>query len=430
MTDQPAVTVLRNALLFDGLSDQLRGPVDVVVEGQTVKEVVDGHASVPDAVEIDVAGRTLMPGLIDAHVHLMAVHLVASKNLDTPLTLMTAKALPRIRNMLERGFTTIRDVAGADFGIREALATGLITGPRAFIGGPGFTQTGGHADHRRKTDSVRERDRNANGVDNFARLVDGPNEMRIAVRDELRKGADHIKLMAGGGVGSPHDNIDDYQFSEEEIRIACDEAAMRQRYVCAHTYGSLAVQRAVRNGVRTVEHCNLIDAETAAVVRDCDSFVVPTLVCYEITEKHGDDLGLSPFVMEKLRYVNDAGIKMLELCEAAGTPMGFGTDLMGEMEFAQSYEFVIRAQVQKPVDILRSATSINAEILQQSGKLGVVAADAFADLIVVDGNPLEDIALLDGQGENIPVILQNGRIYRDRIGATQTNGASHAKGAN
>lgn len=427
MSKQPNVTVLRNAHLFDGVSDQLSGPVDVVIESGTIAEVVDGRATVPAALEIDVAGRTLMPGLIDAHVHLMAVHLVASKNLDTPLSLLTLKALPRIRNMLERGFTTIRDVAGADFGLREALAAGLIPGPRAFIGGPGFTQTGGHSDHRRKTDSARDRDRHANGVDYVSRLVDGPEEMRVAVRDELRKGADHIKLMAGGGVGSPHDNIDDSQFSEEEIRMACDEAAMRQRYVCAHTYGSVAVQRAVRNGVRTVEHCNLIDAETAAFVRDSEAFVVPTLVCYEVTEKHGDELGLSPFVMEKLRYVNEAGIKMLELCEAAGTRMGFGTDLMGEMEYAQSYEFVIRAQVQKPVDILRSATSVNAEILQQTGKLGVVAPGAIADLIVVDGNPLENIALLDGQGENIPVILQNGRIYRDRIGATVSSGASHAK---
>jgi imidazolonepropionase-like amidohydrolase len=285
------------------------------------------------------------------------------------------------------------------------------------VGGPGFTQTGGHADHRRRTDSSRDRDRNANGVDFFARLVDGPDEMRIAVRDELRKGADHIKLMAGGGVGSPHDEIDDCQFSEEEIRIACDEAAMKRKYVCAHTYGSFAVQRAVRNGVRTVEHCNLIDAETAAVVRDCNAFVVPTLVCYEVTEEHGDRLGLSAFVMEKLRYVNEAGIRMLELCEAAGTRMGFGTDIMGELEYAQSREFVIRARVQKPVDILRSATSVNAEIVQRTGQLGVVAPGALADLIVVDGDPIADIALLDGQGEHIPLIMQDGRLWRNRLGA-------------
>lgn len=411
------VTVFRNARLFDGESDHLREDIDVVVEGNRIVEVAEGRAKVAAAHVIDLAGRTLMPGLIDAHVHLLAVNLVAARNLDSPLTLLTLQALPRIRNMLERGFTSVRDVAGADFGLRQALADRLIPGPRAFIGGPGLTQTGGHADHRRRTDSRRERDRDSNGVDFFARIVDGPDEIRIAVRDELRKGADHIKLMAGGGVGSPHDEIDDYQFSEEEIRIACDEAAMKRKYVCAHTYGSVAVQRAVKNGVRTVEHCNLIDAETAAVVRDAGAFVVPTLVCYEVTEEHGDRLGLSPFVMAKLRYVNEAGIRMLEICEAAGTRMGFGTDIMGELEYAQSREFVIRARVQKPVDILRSATSVNAEILQRNGQLGVVAPGALADLIVVDGDPIADIALLDGQGENIPLIMQDGRLYRNRLGA-------------
>lgn len=418
--------VLRNARLFDGFSEDLQEEVDIVVEDNRVREVSAGQAPPLAAVEIDVAGRTILPGLIDAHVHLMAVHLNASRNLDYPLTLMTAKALPRIKAMLDRGFTTVRDVAGADFGIRQALEEGLITGPRAFVGGPGLTQTGGHADHRRRTDSRLDIDRNANGVDWFARIVDGPEAMRQAVRDELRKGADHIKLMGSGGVGSPNDAIDDYQFSEEEIRMAADECAMRGRYVVAHTYGSTAVQRAVRNGVRTVEHCNLIDDETAAVVRDNDAFVVPTLVCYEITEKHGDDLGLSPYVMSKLRYVNDAGIKMLEICERAGTRMGFGTDLMGEMEFAQSYEFVIRARVQKPIDVLRSATSVNAEIIQRSGELGTVAPGALADLVVVDGNPLEDIALLDGQGENLSLIMKDGRLHKNRLPTREAEGVSRA----
>jgi imidazolonepropionase-like amidohydrolase len=418
--------VFRNARLFDGSSEELKEGIDIVVEGNRIREVAEGGAGSFDAIEIDVGGRTVLPGLIDAHVHLMAVHLRAANNLDYSLTLMTAKSLPRIKAMLDRGFTTVRDVAGADFGLRQAIAEGLIIGPRAFIGGPGLTQTGGHADHRRRTDSRLDVDRNANGVDWFARIVDGPEAIRLAVRDELRKGADHIKLMASGGVGSPNDSIDDYQFSEEEIRMAVDECAMRGSYVAAHTYGSTAVQRAVKNGVRTVEHCNLIDAETAAVVRDHDAFVVPTLVCYEITEKHGDELGLSPFVMSKLRHVNEAGVRMLEICESAGTRMGFGTDLMGEMEFAQSHEFVIRARVQKPIDVLRSATSVNAEILKRSGELGTVAPGALADLVVVDGDPLVNISLLDGQGENLSLIMKDGDLYKNRLPARETAGATRA----
>ncbi len=414
----PAI-VLRNALLFDGTSDDLRDGVDIVVEDNRIRDIVDGKASPADAVDIDLKGRTVLPGLIDAHVHVFAVHLNALKTKDYPLTLLTAIALPRIKAMLDRGFTTVRDVAGGDFGIKEALARNLIPGPRAFVGGPGLTQTGGHGDHRSRTDSSNDLCGCANGLDFTRRLVDGPDQMRLAVRDELRKGADHIKVMAGGGVGSPHDAIDDCQFSEEELRIAAAETALRGTYVAAHTYGSRAVQRAVGNGIRTVEHCNLIDEETARFVRDHNAFVVPTMVCYEVTERHGDDMGLSGVVMDKLRYVIEGGLKMLEYCANAGTKMGFGTDLMGEMEFAQAHEFVIRAQVQKPIDVLRSATSINAEILNKSGELGCIAPGALADLVVVDGNPLDDIALLDGQGENLALIMQDGRLYKNRLDARE-----------
>lgn len=419
-----SVIVLRNALLFDGVSDQLRDNVDIVVEDNCVREITDGRATVGDAIEVDVGGRTVLPGLIDAHVHVFAVHLNAIKTKDYPLTFLTALALPRIKAMLDRGFTTVRDVAGGDFGIKDALARNLIPGPRAFVGGPGLTQTGGHGDHRRRTDSRTDLCGCANGQDFTLRVVDGPDQMRLAVRDELRKGADHIKVMASGGVGSPHDSIDDCQFSEEELRIAAEETALRGTYVAAHTYGSKAVQRAVGNGIRTVEHCNLIDAETARFVRDHNAFVVPTMVCYEVTERHGDDMGLSGVVMEKLRYVIEGGLKMLEYCVDAGTKMGFGSDLMGEMEFAQAHEFVIRAQVQKPIDVLRSATSINAEILNRTGELGCVAPGALADLVVVDGNPLEDIALLDGQGENLALIMQDGRLYKNRLEAREISSAT------
>ncbi|XWN28935.1 MAG: amidohydrolase family protein [Devosia sp.] len=410
-----SVTVIRNALAFDGWSEDLLDGVDIVIEAGRIVEIATGRASLEGDLEIDARGQTVLPGLIDAHVHLLAVNLVASRNHDSPLTLIVAEALPRIRAMLDRGFTTVRDVAGADYGLREALARGLIVGPRAFICGPGFTQTGGHGDHRRRADSNRHPDRNANGLDFFSRIVDGPQEMRLAVRDELRKGADHIKLMASGGVGSPHDAIDDYQFTEEEIAVAAEEAAMRGKYVAAHTYGPTAVRRAVGNGVRTVEHCNLIDEETARFVAERDAFVVPTLVCYEKTLRDGSKLGLSPYVVEKLAFVTEAGVKMLEHCERAGVKMGFGTDLMGEMEEAQSHEFVIRAHVQKPIDILRSATSINAEILNKTGELGTIAVGAMADLVAVDGNPFKDISLLDGQGEGLSMILQGGRPHACRL---------------
>ncbi len=407
--------VFVNGLVFEGVADTAVPGRQVLVEDNRIIAVSDTPIDAAGATRIDLDGGMLMPGLIDAHVHVFAVNLVQARNEAMSLTHMTARAVPRIRAMLDRGFTTVRDVAGADAGIREAVAQGFIPGPRLFVGGPGLTQTGGHGDHRRITDSNPPPDYNANAKVFFCRLVDGMDEMRRVVRDELRKGADHIKLMASGGVGSPTDAIENVQFDDDEVQVAVREAARRGKYVCAHTYTSEAIAHAVRNGVRTVEHANFIDDETAALVRDRNAYVVPTLVCYDETELQGERLGLSPYVMQKLRLVNGAGIGMLDVCQRAGVRMGFGTDLMGELEYAQSREFAIRGQVQAGVDVLRSATSMNAEILQMTGQLGVIAEGALADLIVVRGNPLEMPALLADPVRNLAMIMQDGRLHRQEL---------------
>lgn len=404
--------LLTNAALFDGHGDEAVPGMNVLVVDDRIEAVSDKPIKAGSARVIDCGGETLLPGLIDAHVHVFAISLAASRNETVPLTLMTARAVPRIKAMLDRGFTTVRDVGGGDVGIRDAVAQGFIPGPRLHVGGPALTETGGHGDHRRRTDSRYDIDYNANAFVFFSRIVDGPEEMRRTVRNEIRKGADHIKVMASGGVGSPSDPLEGVQFSREELEICAREAAARGKYVCAHTYTSQAIRHAVGAGIRTVEHANFIDSETAAFVRDRNAYVVPTLVCYEVTAQHGTRLGLTPFVMEKLDLVNKAGIAMLDICERAGTKMGFGTDLMGEMEYAQSYEFTIRGRAQKPADILRSATSLNAEILQESGRLGVIREGALADIILCAGNPLKDITLLSEPEKNLRIIMQGGRLHR------------------
>jgi imidazolonepropionase-like amidohydrolase len=410
--------VFKNARVFDGVSEESHPGMNVLVVDGRIEAVSEQPLRSDNATVVDVAGQTLMPGLIDAHVHIFAVNLVASRNENMPLTLMAARAVPRIRAMLDRGFTSVRDVAGGDVGFRDGVAQGFIPGPRLFVGGPGLTQTGGHGDHRRRTDSSYDIDYNSNAFVFFSRLVDGPDEMRRAVRDELRKGADHIKVMASGGVGSPSDAIENVQFTEEELKAAVFEARARGKYVCAHTYTSEAIRHAVACGVRTVEHANLIDSETAAFVAEQGAYVVPTLVCYEVTEKDGDRLGLSKYVMDKLRLVNDAGVAMLGTCTDAGAKMGFGTDLMGDMEYAQSQEFAIRGRVQRPVDVIRSATSVNAEILQQSGRLGVIAEGACADMIVCNGDPLKDVTLLADPAKNLSLIMKDGTFYKNNLATT------------
>lgn len=413
-----AATLLKNCRVFDGYGEEAVPGQDILVVDNRIAAVSESPIRDAAATVVDVGGRTVLPGLIDAHVHVFAISLSAARNETVPLTLMTARAVPRIRAMLDRGFTTVRDVAGGDVGIRDAIAQGWIPGPRLFVGGPGLTQTGGHGDHRRRTDSRYDIDYNANAFVFFSRIVDGPDDMRRTVRDELRKGADHIKIMASGGVGSPSDALENVQFNAEELRVAVQEARAKGKYVCAHTYTSEAIRHAVEAGIRTVEHANFIDGATAALVAERDAFVVPTLVCYEVTAQHGEKLGLTPYVMEKLDGVNKAGIAMLDICRSAGARMGFGTDLMGEMEYAQSYEFTIRGRAERPVDILRSATTVNAQILQQTGQLGEIRPGALADMIVCDGDPLRDITLLSDPAKNLRMIMQDGKLHRNELPVT------------
>ncbi|MET3926704.1 amidohydrolase family protein [Devosia sp. 2618] len=406
-----AAIAFTNATVFDGRSDQAVPGMNVLVVDGRIEAVSDKPFTGNSITEYDVGGRTLMPGLIDCHVHVYAINLVAEHDRNIPLTEMTARAVPRIRKMLDRGFTSVRDVAGGDVGMRNAIAQGYIPGPRLFVGGPALSQIGGHGDHRSTTDNRTDIDMNASAFNFTCRIVEGVENLRSVVRNEMRKGVDHIKVLASGGVGSPTDAIDATQFTEDEIRAVVQEAAVRGKYVCAHAYESAAIAHSIRAGVRTIEHANLINRQTAAMVAAADAFIVPTLVAYEVTAQHGEALGLSPVVMEKLNMVNDAGIAMLSLCESENVQLGFGTDLMGDMEFAQLQELTIRARAQRPVDVLKSATSVNAKIVQRSD-LGVIAPGAIADILVVDGDPLKDISVLTETDKNMRMIMKDGVVYK------------------
>lgn len=408
--------LFENCRLIDGVSDEACGDMHVLVEGNIIREVSDRPITAAGARRIDLKGRTLMPGLIDAHVHVYAIHLNQEKTRGMPHTLMTAHAIPRVRDMLMRGFTTVRDVAGGDWGMKTAIDSGIVEGPRLFVSGRALSQTGGHGDHRFRTDeSVPCACTSA--LDIMTRIADGPDQIRLLAREELRKGADHLKIMVSGGVGSPHDHLENTQYTPEEIRAAVEEAAARGTYVAAHSYTSKSMRRAVENGVRTIEHGNFVDAETAAFMAERGAYMVPTLICYRESADNADAYGLRPEVKRKLAEVNEAGSRMLEICRDAGLRMGFGTDLMGEMIAAQSKEFTLRGDVLKPMDIIRSATAINAEILGQTGRLGCIQPGALADLIVVDGDPSADIGLLEESRHAIQLIMKDGRFHMDRLEA-------------
>jgi imidazolonepropionase-like amidohydrolase len=404
-----------NANLIDGIADAPRPDMHVLIENNTIREVSDQPIRSDNARTINLAGRTLMPGLIDAHVHVYSIHLNAAKEHGMPHTLMMAHASHRVRAMLMRGFTTVRDVAGGDWGMKTAIESALVEGPRLFVSGRALSQTGGHGDHRHRTDdSVPCACTSVH--DMMCQLADGPDKVRLAVRNELRKGADHIKIMVSGGVGSPHDALDNTQYSMDEIRIAVEEAAARGTYVAAHSYTAKSTRRAVECGVRTIEHGNFVDAPTAQLMRNKGAFMVPTLICYRESADNADAYGLRPEVKRKLAEVNAAGLQMLEVCRDAGVVMGFGTDLMGEMIAAQSKEFELRANVLPAMDILKSATAVNARIVGQAGRLGCVSPGALADLLVVDGDPSADISLLNEGRNAILAIMKDGRFHKMTLG--------------
>ena len=408
-----ATTIFANAAVLDGTNSERREDWHVLVEDERIKEVSDRPIASAGAQTIDLAGRTLMPGLIDAHVHVIAVDAALARLAEQPLTLTSLQAGRVMEGMLARGFTTVRDAGGADGGLAEAVAQGLVRGPRLFPSGQALSQTGGHGDLRPRTRSVVSCACCEYGA-GLARIADGVDECRRAARDELRKGATQIKIMASGGVASPYDPIWNLQYSDDEMRAIVEEARAWHTYVLAHAYTPEAIRRSIANGVRSIEHANLIDAPTAATIAAADAFVVPTLVTYDALYRFGRDLGIAEVSIAKLGDVREAGLRSLEILERAGVKIGYGTDLLGAMHKYQSREFVIRAEAMAPFDVIRSATIVNAELLNRSGELGVVAPGARADLIVVDGDPLRDLSLLDGQGEHLTVIMKDGVLHKCR----------------
>jgi len=405
--------IFANCAILDGTHKERREDHHVLVEDRHIRDVSDRPINSAAAETVNLAGGTLMPGLIDAHVHVLAVDAALARLSDRPVTLLTLQAAKVLEAMLQRGFTTIRDAGGADGGLAEAVEDGLVRGPRIFPSGLALSQTGGHGDARPRTQSVVTCACCEGGI-TLSRIADGVAECRRAARDELRKGATQIKIMASGGVASPHDPIWNLQYSEGEVRAIVEEAQAWHTYVLAHAYSPEAIRRSIDFGVRSIEHGNLIDRATAEHVAGADAFVVPTLVTYDALHRFGRDLGFPEASMAKLVEVREAGLGSLEILQRAGVKIGFGTDLLGPLHRHQSREFVIRSEAMAPFDIIRSATTVNAELLNRAGELGVVAPGARADLIAVDGNPLADISLLDGQGEHLTDIMKDGVFYKKR----------------
>ena len=398
---------------LDPRRDDLRDGMEVLVEDGLVKEVSDGPIKASAAQRIDLGGRTLMPGLIDAHIHVVLTEVNLRLMSDVPLTLVAAKGSAQMHAMLMRGFTTLRDTGGADWGIKAAVEQGLFEGPRLFISGQPISQTGGHGDFRQRTQSEISCPC-CSALTWSSRIADGVPEMVRAVRDELRKGADQIKIMVSGGVASQADPLESLQFRMDEMEAAVEEAERWGTYVCAHAYSAKAIERAVKAGVRTIEHGNLVDAPTAKLMAEKGAYIVPTLVAYDALKRRGPEYGLSAYSLKKNDLVLEAGVRSLEICRAAGVKIGFGSDLLGQLQNDHCKEFLIRSEAMRAQDIIRSATLVNAEILRQTGKLGELVPGAHADLLVVDGDPYRDLSIFQPEKDRIDAIMLGGRFCKNR----------------
>jgi imidazolonepropionase-like amidohydrolase len=407
-----ALTVFTNAFLIDCTG---REPVEgaaVVIEGELIKDVLRSGKVGPlkGRVEtVDLKGKTLLPGLTDAHIHVCAVEAnIPEQHRLHPPSLIAAKAFKRMEQALMQGFTTVRDAGGADYGFREAAAQGIHPGPRMLVSGRYISQTGGHGDKRRRAEEIEPVDCCLGMI---GAIADGPDEVRKAVREQLRRDADQIKIMASGGAMSPSDELDTTQFTVDEMRAAVEESRAVGKYVLAHAYSSSAVRRALEAGVRCIEHGNLIDLATAREIKKAGAYLVPTMVTYEAIWREGKNYGIADHLLHKINLAREKSVEGLTHAHRAGCKIGSGSDLLGDMQALRAVEFELKAQVMKPMEVLLSATRVNAEIFRMEDRIGSIEPGKWADLIVLNGNPLRDLRLFQN-ADNLGLIMKGGSFFK------------------
>src|SRR5262245_22106598 len=406
------LTVFTNAFLIDCVGREPLVGAAVVVEGERIRDVIPSGrvGAVGGAFEtIDLKGRTLMPGLTDAHVHVCAVEgNTAEQHRANPPSLIAAKALRRMEQALMQGFTTVRDAGGADYGFREVSASGLYPGPRMLGSGRVLSQTGGHGDKRRRAEWTAPVDCCVGMV---ALIADGADEVRRAARDQLRHDVDQIKVMASGGAMSPGDELDTTQYTVEEMRAAVEEARAVGKYVLAHAYSPSAVRNALQAGVRCIEHGNLIDEAGAREIKRAGAYLVPTMVTYEAIWREGKSYGISEHQLAKIDMAREKSVEGLGHAHRAGCKIGSGSDLLGDMQAQRAVELELKAQVMTPMEALLSATRVNAEIFRMDRDIGSVEPGKYADLIAVKGNPLQDLTVFQN-ANNLELIMKGGVVYK------------------
>jgi imidazolonepropionase-like amidohydrolase len=423
--DPPSVTLFQNVRIFDGKNAELSAPSHVLVRGDKIERI--STSPIPtdrraDTKIIDGDGRTLMPGLIDAHWHAMLVRPTPAQAMAADVGYTNLVASAEASDTLLRGFTTVRDLGGPAFGLKRAIDEGLVPGPRIFPAGAMITITSGHGDFRQPHEIPRIPGRPLSRVEQIGGSIvaDSPDEVRLRVREQLMLGATQIKLTAGGGVASPHSPLDASTFTEAELRAAVEAAENWGTYVTVHAYTPQSIDRAIAAGVRCIEHGHLMDESTAQLIAERGIWLSTQPFPPEIADT------FPPGSQERAKAIEViAGTdRTYRLAKKHNLKTAFGTDVLFSQKMAQRQGALLAslARWYKPAEILVMATSTNAELLKLCGKrnpypgqLGVVAEGALADLLLVDGNPLDDIGLLADPGQNLLVVMKAGEIFKNAL---------------
>jgi imidazolonepropionase-like amidohydrolase len=428
--EAPAQTLITNVYVWDGTSDtRSEQPSSVLIEGNLIKQVSLGTINAGDATVIDGGGNTLIPGLIEAHAHLSLHGDLFQMRNDLNWMYLGAKSGAEATHMLMRGFTTARDAGGPTNGLRQVIDAGHVVGPRIYASGPPVSQTGGHFDIR----GLSEPNYYFLGVPDIKQymgygfLADGVPEVQKATREVFRLGSSQVKIMAGGGVATVYDPLDGLQYTPEEIRAIVIEAEKLGTYAMAHIYTPEAITIALEAGVKSIDHGMLIDEKAMKLLKKKDAFLVPSLAVGLFTPEELAFAWPTPETKAKGARIIAGMENEVKLAKKFGVKIGFGTDFFGPTNGAfanQSLEFRARAKYFTPVEILKQATSVNAALVAMSGPmmnpylagpLGVIQPGAYADILVVKGNPLEDIELLVDPATNIGIIMKDGVIYKNTL---------------
>lgn len=407
--------LIRNVTVISGNTLEPLENGAVLILGDRIKEVMERPPRrSPSGTQIlDGRGQTLLPGLIDAHVHVGAVEAdIQKQQREMWSSLLVVRSLKVLEETLEQGFTTVRDAGGADPGLRQALNQGLIKGPRLLVSGRPLSQSGGHGDFRSPADQGPPL-QNPAGLSTW--VCDGVDQVRRAAREQLRQGVDQLKVVAGGGAMSPSDELEAVQFSPEELRAVVWEASAAGKYVMAHVYSAKSILHAVQAGVRSLEHGNLLDEDAARAIQQAGAYLVPTLATYEMIARMGQELGVPEANMRKILFARDRSLQALETAHRLGIKIASGSDLLGPMQTHKALELELKAQVLGSMGAIVAATKTNAELLGLSEELGTIEPGKLADLILVDGDPLSDISVLQRYRQRITLIMQGGRIYKNTL---------------